>query len=341
MKRILVTGSEGTLGSKLVAELISRGHEVFGLDLQHSSTPDGYRADIAEARQVAAVFEEVRPNVVYHLAAEFGRNNGEHFYEQLWRTNAIGTRNIIDACIKHDAHLVFASSSEAYGDTAETGEALHEDILLTQVPNFHNEYALSKWANEKQIQIASKNRGLRATTLRFFNAYGPGEHYNNYRSVVCLFIYRMLHDLPITVYRDYHRVFMWVGDWARTVANVADCTELLEGLPLHQRTINVGGSEYVSIETLVSKLKALIPESKSVITLLPKETANITNKRPDNFRAGIMLDHECRVDLDHGLPLTVEWQRNLYQGKTSEASSLDCFDHLQQMPAIAEHVRIV
>lgn len=311
MSQILVTGSQGTLGRKLVAELKRRGHNVWGCDLHHGEKNE-IRADVSEWRQVERAFDSVRPTVVFHLAAEFGRNNGQEYYEQLWRSNVVGTRNVIEACIHHDAHMVFASSSEAYGLTAETNEYLHEDVLLTQVPNFHNEYALSKWTNEKQIQIASQNSNLKATTLRFFNAYGPGEEYNNYRSVVSLFTYRLLHDMPITVYQDYHRVFMYVHDWACTVAGVADRIPQLEAIATPERVFNVGGTEYTSIETLVEKLKSLIPNTKSVVTLLPKEQANITNKRPDNSRAARVLDHKCRVTLDQGLPWTVKWMRRRY-----------------------------
>jgi dTDP-glucose 4,6-dehydratase len=311
--QILVTGSQGTLGKKLVAELNRRGHHVVGCDLHHGEKNE-IRADVAEKRQVDNVFAQVAPEIVFHLAAEFGRNNGQHYYEQLWKSNVIGTRNIIEACTQSGAHLVFASSSEAYGDTAESGRALHEDDLLTQVPNFHNEYALSKWTNEKQIQIASQNSSLKATTLRFFNAYGPGEEYNNYRSVVCLFIYRLLHDLPITVYEDYHRVFMYVSDWANTVAGIANLTVLnnISTIPSHLRVFNIGGQEYVSIETLVEKLKVLIPETESAITLLPKEQANITNKRPNNERAKVWLGHNPAITLDQGLPWTVRWMRERY-----------------------------
>lgn len=313
-KTILVTGSQGTLGRKLVAELESRGHNVWGCDLHHGEKKE-IRADVADMRQVQRAVDQVKPSIIYHLAAEFGRNNGQQYYEQLWKSNAIGTRNIIEACIATNAHMIFASSSESYGDTAETGDALHEDILLTSVPNFCNEYALSKWTNEKQIQIAKKHSGLKATTLRFFNAYGPGEYYNDFRSVVCLFIYRMLHDMPITVYQDYHRVFMYVDDWARTVANISDPGKItmIEAFPNQKDAVfNIGGEEYVSIETLVEKLFKLIPASKTVVTVLPKEKANITNKRPDNGRAKVLLGHECRTDLDAGLPLTVEWQRTQY-----------------------------
>jgi dTDP-glucose 4,6-dehydratase len=318
-RKVLITGSEGTLGSKLREELIDRGYNVHGLDLQHTDTPNTYRADISEYRQVERVFDKIKPDVCYALAAEFGRNNGQEYHEQLWKHNAIGTQNVIDACTKYGTHLVFASSSEAYGDTAEDGKPLEEDILLVQVPNFHNNYALSKWTNEKQIQIAQKNTSLKATILRFFNAYGPGEYYNDYRSVVCLFIYRLLHDCPITVYKDYHRVFMFVNDWSRTVANVVDRIPSIMSISAEQRVFNIGGTEYVTVEEMLNKLQRLIPESKSTISILPKEQANITNKRPDNSRAKVWLDHRCLTNLDQGLPITVNWMRKTY-GKDTPRS---------------------
>lgn len=308
--RILITGSEGTLGRKLRAELESRGHVVWGCDLKHNENPRHTRADICDIRQLERALHDSNPDVVYHLAAEFGRNNGEEYYEQLWRSNAIGTRNLIEWCTRLGLHLIFASSSEAYGDVADQGD-LYEDILLTHVPKFHNEYALSKYTNEKQIEIAVRNRGLQATILRFFNAYGPGEEYNPYRSVVCLFIYRLLKGLPITVYKDYHRVFMYVDDWARTVANVA---ERVSNKQIDNgQAYNIGGEEYCSIEELVAKILPLIGGSKSTITLLPKEKANITNKRPNNSKARIYLGHNPVTTLDQGLPPTIEWMLNRYK----------------------------
>lgn len=309
--RILVTGSQGTLGRKLMCELRKRGHNVYGCDIKHSEEGE-IRADIAEARQVTRVFNQIRPNVVYHLAAEFGRQNGQEYYEQLWKTNVIGTRNIIDACVGTSTHLVFASSSEVYGTTAEDGTSLHEDVLKNTVPTFHNEYALSKWTNENQIAIASRNDGLVATILRFFNAYGPGEEYNNYRSVVCLFAYRLLHNMPITVYENYHRVFMYISDWQRTVANVIDHVSTLRDLPAEARVFNIGGTEYVAVEKMLDELITLIPETCSPIMLVPKERANVTNKRPDNSRAMKWLGHECRIGLREGLANTVAWMRTRY-----------------------------
>lgn len=304
--KILVTGSQGTLGQKLVKELESRGHDVWGCDLYHGEKKE-IRCDISEARQVERVFSQVRPEAVYHLAAEFGRNNGQQYYEQLWKTNCVGTRNIIEGCIKYTAHLIFASSSEAYGDGADTGD-LKEELLTHYVPKFHNEYALTKYTNEKQIQIAIKNNGLKATILRFFNAYGPGEEYNDFRSVVCLFIYRLMKGLPITVYQNYHRVFMYVDDWARSVANVCERTDRF----YNGDVFNIGGDEYKSIEELVEMIVRKLGGTRSTITLLPKEIANITNKRPDISRAKLHLCHDNTVDLDRGLDLTIHWMKQRY-----------------------------
>src|SRR5882724_8057093 len=198
--RILVTGSAGTLGTRLVTELRVRGHEVTGADLRH--WPGERRMDIRIWRQVKDAIDIGCYDVCYHLAGEFGRVNGEHYHEQLWETNCIGTHNVIQACADRRVRLIFASSSEAYGDLADTGKDLNEYRLYTEVPKFNNEYSLTKWAGEQQIRIAQRNHGLNATILRFFNVYGPGEYYSDYRSVVCLFIYRAMKGLPITVYSE-------------------------------------------------------------------------------------------------------------------------------------------
>lgn len=96
MARILVTGSRGTLGVPLVEELKKRGHELWQCDLQHSREDNYIRADVSSYRQLERVFEAAKYDYVYHLAAEFGRVNGEEYYDTLWQTNVIGTRNVLE-----------------------------------------------------------------------------------------------------------------------------------------------------------------------------------------------------------------------------------------------------
>ena len=106
--RILVTGSLGIVGTALVSILRERNHHVVGVDLHHQPDEVGFslrtdvaeplyaRCDVGEFRQIERVFERLGPfDYVYHAAAEFGRWNGEDFYEILWKTNAVGTKNII------------------------------------------------------------------------------------------------------------------------------------------------------------------------------------------------------------------------------------------------------
>src|SRR6185437_6615200 len=123
--KLAVTGHLGTIGRPLVKALRAAGHEVVGIDLRHDA--DGVRADVAEYRQLeAAVPRDVE--LVYHLAAEFGRHNGEDFHEQVWRTNANGTKNVLRLQKDRGFKLIFASSSEVYGERPEAW--LTEDLPL-------------------------------------------------------------------------------------------------------------------------------------------------------------------------------------------------------------------
>ena len=84
MKRVLVTGGKGFIGSHLVKELRRRGREVWACDLMHSGEENYMRCDVSRYRQVERLFEGQEFDYVYHVAAEYGRWNGEDYYENLW-----------------------------------------------------------------------------------------------------------------------------------------------------------------------------------------------------------------------------------------------------------------
>ncbi|HWP61364.1 MAG TPA: NAD-dependent epimerase/dehydratase family protein, partial [Candidatus Paceibacterota bacterium] len=129
MAKILVTGSKGVVGVPLVEMLRADGHEVFGIDLAHHDGEVGFehemskdvfryaRCDVGNFRELERVFEKAGPfDFVYHAAAEFGRWNGEDYYERVWHSNAIGTKNMIRLQEKLGFKLIHFSSSEVYGD---------------------------------------------------------------------------------------------------------------------------------------------------------------------------------------------------------------------------------
>lgn len=300
--RIAITGHLGTLGAPLYARMREAGHEVIGIDLRHAET--GVRADVADFRQIERAIP-ANVDLVYHLAAEFGRHNGEDHFEQVWRTNTIGTKNILALQERHGFRLVFASSSEVYGE--QSADVLSEDMAASSPAALTNDYAISKWVNEAQIANATKRHDTESMILRFFNAYGPGEHYHAYRSVVCLFCYRALKGLPYQVYDGYHRVFQYVDDLIDTLEAAA--SRFAPG-----ETINVGGSEYRSVDEMhriVSDVVGVDPQ-RNTVEHLPEDRHNIKNKRPDIRKARDLLGHSPDIPLHQGIRHTVDWMRKRY-----------------------------
>ena len=303
MAKILITGIMGTLGRPLQRELEGRGHNVWGLDLQHQAEQKYYRADVANFRQLERAFEQ-EYDYVYHLAAEFGRINGEEYYDTLWETNVIGTRNILEIQKRKKFKLIFASSSEIYGDKHQ--HILSEDIPLNHSIIQHNDYAVTKWVNEIQIMNFEKRFGNPIVRLRFFNAYGPGEYYHNYRSVVCLFTYRALHRIPYDVYLGYHRVFMYIDDFIPTLANVVD--NFVPG-----EVYNIGGHEFRSVKELSDLILNHLGADDSFVNYLPEDKLNVMNKRPNIDKARKAFGHNPRVVLEEGVPRTTAWMKSVYR----------------------------
>ena len=300
---ILVTGNLGTLGRPLTAHLRSQGHEVFGVDLRHDRDPQNIRGDIADYRQMERAIQQTAPGVVYHMAAEFGRHNGEEYFEQAWRSNVIGTRNILELQRIHGFRLVFASSSEVYGDAG--GDVLDEGVMEREPVTQPNDYAITKWVNEVQCMNFRERYGSDIVRVRLFNAYGPGEHYHAYRSVVALFTYRALHGIPFDVFQGYHRVFMYVDDLIPTLARAHSHGKAGE-------VYNIGGTEYRNIEELAALILEETGADPGLVKLHPVDAHNRKNKRPDITKAAAELAHAPAVTLEEGIPKTVAWMRKVY-----------------------------
>ena len=316
--KILVTGSKGIVGQKLVKELISRGHKTFGVDLLHHSGEIGFiqkmsheewtysRCDIGEYRQIERIILEAGPfDIVYNCAAEFGRWNGEDYYEQMWKSNLIGLKNIIRLQEKHRFKLVHFSSSEVYGDYMDI---MKESVLEKHVIYQMNDYAISKRANEMQIRNSQIMYGTETVIVRLFNTYGPGEYYHPYRSVNCKFCYHALQNLPIIVYKGHFRSSTYVDDSVRTVANISD--NFIPG-----RIYNIGSDQYHTIETLADIIWDYTKASKELISYEESEFLTTKVKKVDIELSLKELDHRATISLEEGVKSTIEWMRVYYNIK--------------------------
>jgi len=300
--RILVTGGLGAVGTPLVRELKQRGNEVWIADRVHAAGPNYLRCDVGIHRQVECIFEKHPFDFVYHLAAEFGRNNGEDFYETMWQSNAIGTKNMLRCQEKFGFRMAFASSSEVYGDW---NGVMIEDVLDKHPIRQMNDYAISKWVSEMQVMNSADRFGTETVRVRLFNTYGPGEPYSEYRSVVCQFVYRALHDLPYTVYLDHHRTSTYIDDCARTLANISENFKPGE-------VYNIAGDDYHDIKFLSDMILECLGKDDRLVQYVPFEAHNTRDKRTDNSKSKRDLDHKSTVTLHEGIPLTIDWQKKVY-----------------------------
>jgi len=313
--RILVTGGVGTVGAGLVKELRSRGHHVVSCDLHHEADEIGFslrtdvkvplyaRCDVGEFRQIERVFERTGPfDYVYHCGAEFGRWNGEDFYETLWRTNAIGTKNIIRLQERLKFRLIHFSSSEVYGDWPELMvETVMDDSEIKQL----NDYAMTKWVNEMQVRNSALQYGTETVVVRLFNTYGPGEYYSPYRSVNCRFLYCALHGLPWTVFRGHYRTSTFLADTVRTLSMIVNNFKPGE-------TYNIGGVNHHSIEELSDTILRVTGASPELVQYRDSEILTTKIKRVDISKSVRDLDHQNSYSLEEGLQLTAQWMRQVY-----------------------------
>lgn len=297
MARILVTGSRGVVGRYLTQILRARGHEVHGLDLAHCAEKNYTRCDVSEYRQIEVVISKGF-DFVYHAAAEFGRWNGEAFYEQLWATNAVGTKNIIRLQEKLRFKLIHFSSSEVYGDYRDV---MREDVMLRNPILQMNDYAMSKWVNEMQIRNSKTQFGTETTVVRLFNTYGPGEVYHPYRSVNARLCYSALNGLPVTIHCGHLRTSTYIEDACTTAANIVD--------NFTGDTYNIGGQRRHDIETLVRIIWDYSKADKSLITYAEPEILTTKIKRVDVKKAVDDLNHKDTVSLEEGIAKTIDWMR--------------------------------
>ena len=301
-KKVLVTGGHGFIGSNLLKELERRGYDTWACDLVHCEMEKYRRCDVSKYRQLEHLFEENNFDYVYHAAAEYGRWNGEDYYENLWLTNAVGTKNLLRLQEKEKFRMIFFGSAEVYGDY----EGIMSEDVMDKVPiKQMNDYAIAKWVNELQILNSAAMFGTETVRVRLFNVYGPGEHYTPYRGWIPKFIYSALNDKPYTVYLGHKRTLEYVEDLCRTFVNIIDNFKPGE-------IYNLGGDEQYDIKFVSDLILKYVGKDNSKVTYKEAEPFTTKIKTPDSSKAKRDLGFKLTVPVEEGMRKTVEWFKELY-----------------------------
>jgi len=310
-KKILVTGGSGFIGTNLVNELRSRGYKVIVSDLLNHELQDYIRCDVRNFRQIERVFDRFGPfDYVYHLAAEYGRWNGEDHYENLWETNVIGTKHMIRLQEKHKFKMIFFSSAEVYGDyLGKMSENVMEEVPVKETYQM-NDYAISKWAGELMCLNSAKMFGTETVRVRPVNCYGPHEEYNPYRGFIPKFIYHALFDKTYVVYKGHKRIIDYVEDTCRTFANIVD--NFIPG-----EVYNVGGK--AEWEKEIKEYSDIVLDAcgkdDSLVTYHEAEAHTTKIKEMDFSKIVRDLSHNPQIAPEEGIKKTVEWMKHHYRIK--------------------------
>jgi nucleoside-diphosphate-sugar epimerase len=299
MTTILVTGGLGVIGSRMVPLLREHGNDVKVLDNRILRLRDYIRADICSMVETERAFKEWQVDYVFHLAGEVGRENGELFARRAVDINVSGTLNLIQLCREYGSRLIYASTSEAYGDVGET--VMHENLVPGKLTNC---YALSKFQAEQYIRHFVENYDLQAHIFRIFMCYGPGEYPSYYRSAISRFVYNAIHDRPIYVHQSTVRSWCYVDDIVEGWQAVTQ--HFKPGIP---ELYNLGRHDPLPMAEVARLVCELSGKSEDLIRYIEMPKFVTRTKLASFEKARQHLEFESKVPLEVGLERTIEWQR--------------------------------
>lgn len=306
MKRILVTGGAGFIGSHLCERLLNEGNEVICLDNLFSSSKEKIIPFFKNPH-----FEFVRHDVtfqyfaevdqIYNLACPASPVHYQHDAIQTIKTSVMGAINMLGLAKRVNAKILQASTSEVYGDP-EIHPQTEEYWGHVNPIGIRSCYDEGKRCAESLFVNYHQQNDVKIKIIRIFNTYGPRMELNDGR-VVSNFIIQALKGEDITIYGSgfQSRSFQYVDDLVEGMLRMMDTSDNFIG------PVNIGNP----IEFTMIKLAEIILEltgSKSKIIYLPLPTDDPTQRQPNIDLARKELDNwEPTVQLKKGLQKTIEY----------------------------------
>jgi len=313
MKRVLITGVAGFIGSHLAEALCGRGDTVIGLDafndyydpaikrrniagLQDSDLFQLYEQDICDETRLRDLFEETRPEVVVHLAARAGVRPSLEDPNLYHRVNVIGGQHILDACREFEtSHLVFASSSSVYGGSTDVPFSETNPVMRPISP-----YAATKRMNELQAHVYSHLYGSHVTMLRFFTVYGPRQRPD---MAIHKFTKLILEGKSIPMFGDgaTRRDYTYIDDIMDGVLRCVD-------QPFDYEIFNLGEQRTTRLRDLIALIAKHVGKAAN-IEEKPLQPGDVTITYADVSHARALLGYNPSFTMDEGIARFVAWYR--------------------------------
>lgn len=315
MKRVLVTGAAGFIGSHVSEKLLERGDEVIGIDNVNDYYPVAYKReniellskqarfsfverDICDKEQLAKLFREKRFTHVAHLAARAGVRPSiadPFIYEE---ANVQGTLSILQASVGAGLeNIVLTSSSSVYGNSRTI--PFREDDSATDRPI--SPYAATKKATEVLSFTYHKLYGLNVNVVRPFTVYGPRGRPD---MAPWLFIQSAVSGRKIQKFGDgsTRRDYTFIKDFVDGFVNAID-------RPLGYEIFNLGNSSTVSLNEALDVVRE-VTGRELVIEELPMQPGDVEITNADISKAQRLLDYNPRTSFKDGMAAFYEWYRS-------------------------------
>ncbi|HKZ94578.1 MAG TPA: SDR family NAD(P)-dependent oxidoreductase [Candidatus Bathyarchaeia archaeon] len=307
-QRVLVAGGAGFIGSHIVDELLKANIDVTVLDNlstgrmenlkqhRHNKNLHFVKGDIRKAGHVREAIKNA--DAVFNDAAVVSVRLSVENPLLINAVNVNGALNLlkasVDCCVKR---FVQASSASIYGETKTL--PVTEDMS----PQPISPYAVSELAAENYARVFHKVYGLETICLRYFNVYGPRQLYSEYTGAITIFMNRLLHNHPLTIYGDGEqtRDFVYVEDVARANMLALAKKEASGGV------FNIATGTATSINTLVQTLMRTMTKTHRRPSYGKLKPGEIKHSYASIEKAKKTLRYKPMFTIDKGLRKLVEW----------------------------------
>ncbi|HHT9158383.1 MAG TPA: NAD-dependent epimerase/dehydratase family protein [Candidatus Brocadiaceae bacterium] len=315
----MVTGGAGFMGAHVTRELLNSGHDVVVVDdlsggFERNVDPRASLvcADVCDCQRMSLLFKEHGFEYIFHLAA-YAAEGLSHFIKRFnYNNNLIGSVNLINEAVKHNAKcFVFTSSIAVYGTNRTP---MTEDLA----PQPEDPYGIAKYAVEMELEVTRKMFGLQYIVFRPHNVYGEFQNMGDkYRNVIGIFMNQLMQGQPMTIFGD--------GEQTRAFSYIAGVSEVIARSisepKAYNQVFNIGGDNVYTVNHLAKAIAMAMGCEAKIKHLDARHEVKHAFCNHSKVKEYFSVKDE--VPLEEGLRRMAEWAKTIGSCKSKPFENIE------------------